>query len=211
MPCYRAQSHHFSTADTRPQTGASWTTYWKECPCCSSSSPSSSSSTSPSTSPSPPSSSSSYSSSSVTENSQTPSVSSSSSFSSSTSPSTSGGTSSSASAHYVKYVAYNCTGNDFNGINSCDSWYALSGGVDMEVLSTNETHSSLWPCSQADGSTIEYKICKVNGIGAFGASACALLITKSSLTNPYPAGVTHTGNGYQSCYDCTLNPITKID
>lgn len=39
MPCYRVKQNHLSTPDTQPPTGANWSTYWEECPCCNSSAP----------------------------------------------------------------------------------------------------------------------------------------------------------------------------
>ena len=218
MPCYRAQSNHASTLENKPQIGASWTTYWKECPCCSSSSNSPSPSPSPASSPSPsassdqaapPQSSSSVTSSGTTPSSSpsaspTPTQSSSAQPTTASSSSASGGGSTAPS--WREYIAYPCSGSNYDS-TTCDQWYTLSGGVEIEVYSSNETSNTLYTCAQQNGTTIKYKICRVAGVNALGSgNGCCLLIEPSSLLNaPYTANA--TAAAYDTCNSCNLNIV----
>ena len=145
---------------------------------------------------------------------------SSSSSSTSTSPSASGTTNASSSSsssasvsggggQYNQYIAYPCVGSDWTS-TSCANWYALSGGIEIEIQGFNEGSSTLYNCVQTNGGTIQFKICRVDGVNALGTGAvcCLLIVSGSTLSNPYVA--TSTGNPYQDCYNCNLN-LTQSD
>ena len=189
--CYRYVNTLYSQAsapiETRPTTSSgAWMDYWIEETCCSplSSSSPSASSASPSDSSASPS----ASSASPSDSSASPSV-------SSESPSDSSASSSSLSGLFNYYKAYPC---GYWEQNNCSMFWQIGGGIPLRIDQSLDS-SALVSCAQSNGTTIEYKVSKVNGLGSY-PEICFLLIKQTTLSTYYtPTLITGAFTGCNAC------------
>jgi hypothetical protein len=120
------------------------------------------------------------------------------SSSSSNSSLPSASSSSSRTITYNYYKAYPC---GYWESSNCNLFWQVGGGVPTRVDSIYDT-GSLISCAQSNGTTLEYKVSTINGLGTY-PSICFLLIKQSSLGAFYTP--TSIVGAHAGCIECTAS------
>ena len=106
--------------------------------------------------------------------------------------------SSSRTITYNYYKAYPC---GYWESSNCNLFWQIGGGVPTRVDSIYDT-GSLISCDQSNGTSLQYKVSTINGLGTY-PSICFLLIKQTSLGAFYTP--TSIIGAHAGCIECTAS------